>query len=172
MTLPFYIVYAREKLNAPTDAIGSFLLAQVLGGVLANIAWARLVDRSGSRRMLVFCAIVSTLIPLLAILLAPLGWQALMLVFFLAGATFNSRKVGFQSALLELAPSAERPTYAGINAIPILPLAFLSRRRYPFTALVISGLIYLCSHLYRCWRHPRRALGSAISGNPPKLQIR
>jgi hypothetical protein len=126
MTLPFYVVYAREKLNAPTDATGWFLLAQVLGGVLANIAWARLVDRSGSRRMLVFCAIVSTLTPLLAILLAPLGWQALMLVFFLAGATFNGRKVGFQSALLELAPTAERPTYAGINAILILPLAFLS----------------------------------------------
>jgi MFS family permease len=126
MALPFYVVYAREQLSAPTDATGWFLLAQVLGGVLANIAWARLVDRSGSRRMLLFCAITSTLTPLLAIALAPLGWPALMLVFFLAGATFNGRRVGFQSALLELAPAAERPTYAGINAVLILPLAFLS----------------------------------------------
>jgi MFS family permease len=83
-----------------TSAVSWFLLSQVLGGVLANIAWARLVDRSGSRRMLVFCAIVSTLTPLSAIFGATLGWQALMLVFFLAGATFNGRKVGFQSALI------------------------------------------------------------------------
>jgi predicted MFS family arabinose efflux permease len=143
------VVYAREKLNAPTDATGWFLLAQVLGGVLANIAWARLVDRSGSRRMLVFCAIVSTLTPLLAIILAPMGWQALMLVFFLAGATFNGRKVGFQSALLELAPSAERPTYAGINAILILPLAFLSLgagiflQYWSYQALFIFAAIFI-----------------------------
>ena len=162
MTLPFYVVYAREKLNAPTDATGWFLLAQVLGGVLANIAWARLVDRSGSRRMLVFCAIVSTLTPLLAILLAPLGWQALMLVFILAGATFNGRRVGFQSALLELAPTAERPTYAGINAILILPLAFLSLgagiflQHWSYQALFIFAAIFIAAGAVLAGRWAKR----------------
>ncbi|HIE57726.1 MAG TPA: MFS transporter [Anaerolineales bacterium] len=126
MALPFYVVYARQELGAPTEAVGWFLLAQVIGGVFANLFWARLVDRAGSRRMLTVCALVSTLNPLLAVALAPLGWPALGLVFFLAGATFNGRKVGFQSALLELAPVAERPTYAGLNAVLILPLAFFS----------------------------------------------
>lgn len=126
MALPFYVVFAREKVSAPPDAIGWFLLAQILGGVLANLLWARLVDRTGSRQMLVVCGSISTMTPLLAIALAPLGWSALLLVFFLAGATFTGRKVGFQSALLELAPAAERPTYAGLNAVLILPLAFLT----------------------------------------------
>ena len=126
MALPFYVVFAREKVGAPPDAIGWFLLAQILGGVLANLLWARLVDRTGSRQMLVVCGSISTITPLLAIALAPLGWPALLLVFFLAGATFTGRKVGFQSALLELAPAAERPTYAGLNAVLILPLAFLT----------------------------------------------
>jgi predicted MFS family arabinose efflux permease len=49
----------------------------------------------------------------------------LLPVFFLAGAIFNGRKVGFQSALLELAPAAERATYAALNAVLILPVAFL-----------------------------------------------
>lgn len=126
MTLPFYVVYAREKLGAPADAVGWFLLAQVLGGVLSNLAWARLVDHSGSRRMLFFCSVLSTSTPLLAVVLSPLGWPALLPVFFLAGATFNGRTVGFQSALLELAPAAERGTYAGLNEALILPVAFLS----------------------------------------------
>ena len=125
MVLPFYVVYAREQVGAPMDAIGWFLLAQVLGGVVANLFWARLVDQAGSRQMLFFCAVTSTLTPLLAIGLAPLGWPVLVLIFFLAGAVFNGRKVGFQSALLELAPAAERPTYAGLNAVLILPLAVL-----------------------------------------------
>jgi MFS family permease len=149
MSLPFYVVYAREKLNAPADATGWFLLAQVLGGMLANIAWARLVDRSGSRRMLTFCAVISTLTPILAIALAPLGWPALTLIFFLAGATFNGRKVGFQSALLDLAPAAERPTYAGINAILILPLAFLSLgaglilQHFTYTTLFLFTALFI-----------------------------
>jgi len=126
VVLPFYVVYAREKLNAPAESVGWFLLAQVLGGILANLVWARLVDRSGSRRMVLVCAIISTLIPLLAVILTPLGWPALTLVFFFAGAVFNGRNVGFQSALLELAPVAERSTFAGLNQILILPLAFLS----------------------------------------------
>jgi MFS family permease len=158
MALPFYVVYAREKLNAPAEAVGWFLFAQVLGGVLANLVWARLVDRSSSRRMLFFCAITSTLTPLLAIILTPLGWPALMVVFFLAGATFNGRKVGFQSALLELAPATERPTYAGINAVLILPLAFLSLgaglflQQWSYSALFVFATLFIGAGAILTWR--------------------
>ena len=126
MALPFYIVYARQELGAPQGAIGLFLLAQVLGGVLSNLAWARLVDRYGSGRMLTFCALTSTATPLLAIWLSRFGWAGMLAVIFLSGATMNGRDVGFSSALLELAPDAERPTYSALNGTLILPLAFLS----------------------------------------------
>jgi len=158
MALPFYVVYARYQLGAPAEATGWFLLAQVLGGVLANIVWAHLVDRSGSRWMLFFCAVTSTLTPILAILLSPLGWPVLMVVFFLVGATFNGRRVGFQSALLELAPAAERPTYAGINDVLILPLAFLSLgagillRQWSYTLLFIFAAIFIGAGAFLAWR--------------------
>jgi len=126
MVLPFYVVYAREQLGAPTDSVGWFLLAQVLGGSISNLVWGRIVDTNGSRRMLFLCAIISTIIPLFAIVLGSLNWVALLPVFFFAGAVFNGRKVGFQSALLEVSPAAERSTYAGLNAVLILPVAFLS----------------------------------------------
>jgi MFS family permease len=125
MVLPFYIVYARQELGAPAGAIGWFMLAQVLGGVLANLIWARLIDRYGSRRMLATCAVTSMLTPLLAILLGRFGWGGLLPVIFLGGATFDGRRVGFSSALLELAPAAKRPTYSALNAVLILPVAFL-----------------------------------------------
>jgi len=50
----------------------------------------------------------------------------MLIVFFLSGATFNGRVVGFQSSLLDLAPPVERGTYAGANELLILPVAFLS----------------------------------------------
>ncbi len=126
MALPFYVVFARDQLDAPSEAIGWFLLAQVLGDLLFNLVWARLVDRTGSRWMLLFCAIISALTPLLAIFLSSFGWLAFTPVFFLAGASYAGRKVGFQSALLEVAPATERATYAGLNAVLLLPIAFLS----------------------------------------------
>jgi hypothetical protein len=123
--LPFYVVYARERLAAPPEAVGWFLFAQVTGGVLGNLLWARLVDRIGSRTMLTVCASGSALAPILAILLGSQGWAALLPTFFLVGAASNGRKVGFQSALLELAPAQERPTFAALNAVLILPIASL-----------------------------------------------
>ena len=125
MALPFYVVYARQELGAPPEAVGWFLLAQVIGGVLGNLLWARLVDRVSSRTMLTACAVTSTGAPLLAIALGSLGWWGLLPTFFLAGAAFNGRRVGFQSALLDLAPATERPTFAALNAVLILPLAVL-----------------------------------------------
>jgi MFS family permease len=149
MTLPFYVVYAREQLGAPVEAVGWFLLAQVLGGMVSNLAWAHQVDRSGSRHMLFVCAVTSTLTPLLAIALGSLNWQALLPVFFLAGATFDGRKVGFQSALLELAPTDQRATYAGLNAVLILPVAFLPLaaglflQHWSYTVLFLFAAIFI-----------------------------
>ncbi len=126
MALPFYVVYAKADLGAPlAAATGWYLIAQVGGGVVSNLLWARLVDRRDSRTMLFVCALVAAITPVLAILVSPWGWKALIPVFFLAGSTFNGRRVGFQTMLLELAPKAQRGTYAGINALLSLPIAFL-----------------------------------------------
>jgi hypothetical protein len=158
MALPFYVVYARDQLGAPAEATGWYLLAQVLGGVLANILWARIVDRYGSRWMVMFCALTATLTPVLAIGLSGFGWAALTPVFFLAGATFNGRRVGFQSALLELAPASERPTYAGINAVLILPLAFTSLaaglllQQWSYTRLFLFASVFIGLGAVLAWR--------------------
>jgi MFS family permease len=157
MALPFYIVYARQELGASPEDVGWFILFQVLGGVLANLLWARLVDRFGSRRMLAFCAILSTLTPLLAILLGRLGWVGMLPVVFLGGATRNGRTVGFSSALLEVAPAVERPTYSALDAMLILPVAFLplvagvllQHWSYPALFLLTAGFVGVGAMLTR-----------------------
>jgi len=149
MALPFYVVFAIQQRNAPAEAVGWFLLMQVIGGALSNLIWARLVDHLGSRHMLFYCAIISTLTPILAIVLSSLGWITMLAVFFLAGAATNGRAVGFQSALLEIAPATERSTYAGLNAVLILPVAFLSLaagyflQHWSYTALFLITAIFV-----------------------------
>ena len=149
MVLLFYVVYARQALGAPPRAIGWFMLAQVLGGVFGNLVWAWLVDQYGSRLMLSVCGTISMVTPLLAILLGQFGWIGLLPVIVLGGATFHGRQVGFSSALLEIAPTAERPTYSALNVVLILPVAFLSliagllleRWSYPTLFVIAAGFI-------------------------------
>jgi len=149
MAFPFYIVYARRELGAPQEAVAWFMLSQVVGGVLANLLWAWLVDKYGSRCMLMVCACISTLTPLLAIALGRMGWQGILPVMFLVGAIFNGRAVGFSSAVLELSPEDERPTYSALNKVLIIPVAFLSlvgglllqHWSYPALFLLAAGFI-------------------------------
>ncbi|GAB4572261.1 MAG: hypothetical protein Kow0077_11180 [Anaerolineae bacterium] len=156
MALPFYVVYARDVLGAPEAAIGGFMLAQVLGGVAATALWARLIDRVNSRRMLATCATLAAITPLLALALGAIaGWRALWLVYLLVGATFSGRTVGFSSALLEVAPATERPTYTALNAVLTLPIALLPLlagmllQRQPYT--VLFGLVAAFVALGAIW---------------------
>lgn len=158
MVLPFYVVYAKDELNAPADSIGWFLLAQVLGGVLFSPLWAYLVDRFESRVMLIVCASISTITPILAMVLGSQGWYAMLIVFFLIGASLNGRIIGFQSGLLELAPPQERGTYAGANEILILPIAFLSLlagvflQHWTYNALFLLTVPFIGAGWIVIWR--------------------
>ncbi|MBN2471060.1 MAG: MFS transporter [Anaerolineae bacterium] len=152
MAMPFYVVYARERLGAPAEAVGWYLLAQVVGGMVATALWARLVDRASSRAMLGVCAALAAITPLVALGLGTLwGWPALLAAFFLIGAITNGRKVGFSAALLELAPAAERPTYTALNAVLTLPVALLPLlaglllQHWEYSALfwLVSGFVAL-----------------------------
>ena len=70
---------------------------------------------------------------------------------FLAGAAFDGRQVGFQSALLTLAPATKRPTFAALNAVLVLPVALLPLlaglllQRLPYAALFVptAGVVAL-----------------------------
>ncbi len=162
MAMPFYVVYAREELGAPPEAVGWFLFVQVLGGVLADLLWARLVDRAGSRTMLTVCAVTSLAAPLLAIALGGWGWMGLLPTFFLVGAAFNGRRVGFQSALLEIAPATERPTFSAMNAVLVLPLAFLPLlagmllKNWPYPLLFGFVAVFIALGAFWTRRLPRK----------------
>jgi len=174
MALPFYVVYARRELGAPPEAIGWFVLLQVLGGVLANLLWARLVDRHGSRRMLTVCAALSATTLLLAAGLGRFGWPGMLPIIFLSGASLNGRDVGFSSALLELAPAAERPTYAGVNSVLGLPVAFLPLVAgillrwwsYPTLFLVVAGFV-IVGVIWTRRLPPRYSLSPEGEGDRP-----
>lgn len=123
MAVPFYVVAAKQAFAAPPEAAAWFIGALACGTLLGSVVWAQLVDRFGSRRMLLVCVIVSAATPLFALFAWPLGWQVLVFVAGLVGATTAGRSIGFSSALLEIAPADRRSTYAATHALLSLPVA-------------------------------------------------
>ncbi len=133
LALPHYVVYARE-LGAPESALGWFIGAGVAGGLAADLAWARLVDRWGARRMIAVCASLAAGAPALALLAPRLGWPVLVGVLALTGATQAGRKVGFSSALLEVARPGRRATCGATYALLGLPTAL-----FPLLGGLLAG---------------------------------
>lgn len=114
MLLPFYVTLAQDRLRAGPEAIGSFIILQVLGGAASNVAWGWLSDRRGSPSVLRACLAMGVVIPLVALALARWAPGQYAFVFVLVGAAVNSRNLAFSNVLVDIAPSAARPTYSGL----------------------------------------------------------
>lgn len=122
LSFPFYVLYAREALGADLKTVGFFLIAQMFGNVLSNLAWGPVSDRIGNKIVLQASTFLGALIPLLA-LLTPADFPHLfVLLFFLEGVFLSGNRIGKTNYLLDIAPPTERPTYISINGTFALPV--------------------------------------------------
>lgn len=120
IALPFYIGYCKQVLHAPEAAVGRYLSAQMLGGVVAIPLWAYLNDRRSPRTLILAVSSLSVLAPGAALLLSLLPLSdtatqlAFALVFFGLGATGGGSFIGFTNYLFAIAPEERRTVYVGI----------------------------------------------------------
>jgi MFS family permease len=130
MALPFYIIYARERLALPEESAGVFLSIQMVGMVISNLLWGRLSDRIGNKIVLNLTALVSAASPAIALLTtvaAPLrGMFTFGTVFFFLGFTMSGLRLGHSNYMLDLSPESERPTYLGFMNTFLAPVMLLS----------------------------------------------
>jgi MFS family permease len=130
MALPFYIVYARERLALEASAVGIFLSIQMVGMILSNILWGSLSNRVGNKIVLELVSAVAVISPVITILsnyCAPLGsTMCFSMVFFFLGFALSGIRLGHTNYMLDVSPEAERPTYLGFMNTFIAPVLLLS----------------------------------------------
>ncbi|HID92643.1 MAG TPA: MFS transporter [bacterium (Candidatus Stahlbacteria)] len=120
MSFPFYIVYATKVLGFPESIVGILIVFQMFGTVLSNILWANLNNRMGAKEVLKYASILTAILPIFVFI--KVGIPA---AFFLMGASLTGVFVGYQSALLDIAPPMKRPTYVGFMNTMVAPSLFL-----------------------------------------------
>jgi MFS family permease len=130
MALPFYIIYARDRLGLGAGAAGVFLSIQMVGMILSNILWGTLSDRIGNKIVLVLVSGVALVSPLLALLSTRCEWLGntwcFGIVFFFLGFALSGIRLGQTNYMLDVSPEAERPTYLGFMNTFLAPVLLLS----------------------------------------------
>lgn len=127
-SVPFYIAMAKDRFGLGGESIGNFLLIQILGMLLSNLIWSRMVNRGGFRAVLFATAGLGVALPVLAlgvVFWGPASWY--YGVFFVSGMMLSARKIAFDGALLEISTEENRTLYQGIQGafnitVAIFPL--------------------------------------------------
>lgn len=116
MTVPFYVVFAKESLGAPAGLVGVYLATMTLLSLLSNLWAARTSDRGGNRDLLLVACVVGLTSPALALLFDWWRGPALLfaIVFALSGVYNTAAWVAHTNFLLEIAPPGDRPIYVGM----------------------------------------------------------
>jgi MFS family permease len=181
---PFYMVFARSRLDVPAQIAGVYIWAATLGGATFSIIWAHFNDTRGPRSVIRGTCIALTVAPLLALLVPAVAGllvgtfpgvkQALpylfAVVFLATGATMPGMWMGTNNYLLELTSHEDRPRYIAVfntlalpgAVLPVLVGALLEA--VPFR--LVFGLMALCgaAALMVAWRMPRPGIRSSSPG--------
>jgi MFS family permease len=157
MALPFYIIYAQDRLDLPTGSVGIFLSVQMIGMILSNLLWGMLSNRVGNKIVLELVSAVTILSPLLTLLTtvcpALRSTAGFGVVFFLIGFALSGIALGYTNYILDISPDSERPTYLGFMNTFLAPVLLLStvggliieRTSYEvlFASVIAAGLAAL-----------------------------
>jgi MFS family permease len=154
LSLPFYILYAKDFLHFKLEMVGVFLLAQILGNTFSNFFWAYLSDFAGNKKVLQISALAGLTIPLLAIFTPPNLSVLFIPLFVLIGFFTAGYIIGKTNFLLEISPQKDRPTYISLNGtltflVTIFPLmggAIVQHLSYKFLfmatmLMVMAGFV-------------------------------
>ena len=112
MSIPFYVIYATEVLGAPTGWVGIYVAIDMISIIISNLFWGYMGDAHGYRRIILLCASLALLAPILALLST--NYVVFSLVFVIKGTGSRGLWLGKNNYSLEIAPITRRPTYVGI----------------------------------------------------------
>ncbi|MHB9145744.1 MAG: MFS transporter [Symbiobacteriia bacterium] len=136
MLIPFYVIFARERLHDSGALLGTFIMFQVAGAAVSNILWAWVNDRFGSRLLLRTVILLNALIPLVALALGAAAPAFFPWLYALLGAESSGRSVAYNTNLIDIAPPSLRATYAGMQGTLTSPTLL-----FPFVGGLLIPLL-------------------------------
>jgi Major Facilitator Superfamily len=124
--LPFYAIFAHDRLGLSGEWLGSLIVAQTLGLSAAGAGVARLAGHYGARTVVCLSSALLVVIPICCLLAEVLRLDVLVLVaFFLAGASRGASQAGFWQYVLDLVPTSDRRLFMGLANTANAPILLM-----------------------------------------------
>lgn len=131
--IPFIIVLSQDSIQLTKETIGNFLIFQIIGMVISNALWSKIVKLHAFRGVFYSLIIIEILIPILALIAA--NYESIYLfsgIFFIVGFALSAFKIANEGMFLEISDETNRALYQGISGSLNITVAF-----FP----LISGLL-------------------------------
>lgn len=175
MSVPFYVLYAAQRMEIGGGELGDLTLAFVLAHSIGNLFWGTLADRRGFRSIFVVALSLWILSGLL--LLTTTSFAALVLVMLGLGAGIGGFMMAAQNLVLEfgtredlpmriaVANSASElvgavgPLLGGVLAVSVSYVAVF----WTAIAFQLAALLLVTLHV----KEPRRRAGASPGPSPP-----
>ncbi len=122
LSLPFYVLYAKDNLHIQLEMVGVFLMAQMIGGVVSNIFWGYVSDLAGNKKVVLISTLVGGLPPIVALTIPTHLPSLYVPLFVLVGFFIAGRTIGKTNFLLDIAPPKDRPAYVSVNGTLTFPV--------------------------------------------------
>jgi predicted MFS family arabinose efflux permease len=120
LSLPFYVLLAREHAGGGLGALGVMLIAAGLAGSVSAPLWGRLADRS-SRLVLVLAALGAGVLGIAVFVLSVAGARMLdqpitfAVLFLLLGVAHSGARLGRKTYLVDMADADTRAAYVAVS---------------------------------------------------------
>ena len=147
--IPFYIALAKTNFRLTSQAVGNYLVLQIIGMIVSNALWMKIVNRTQTYKSILYVSLAMNMILPIYALLAAQHQTAFLLVFVLAGFSLTAYEIVMSGILVEISTNENRALYTGISGtgslLPVIfPIAggmFISRIGYLPIFLVAVALM-------------------------------
>jgi predicted MFS family arabinose efflux permease len=109
---PFFNVYLVKELNASTAMVGFLSALPSLSGLLGFALFGRLMDRKGTRWMMVMSGLMIPLLPL-AWIVVTAAWQVAA-INLMSGLMWAAYNLALMNMVMVMAPPEKRARYAAV----------------------------------------------------------
>jgi len=155
-SIPFITASIKSGFDVPPYWIGNFLAAQIIGMIISNLLWAKVVKLYKFKGVMKAVVVIQSTIPLLAILfLGFLDFRFFAILFFVNGISFSGYRIASSGVFIEITNDANRALYTGIYgsfnlAVAIIPLVLGSIILFTgyTAAFIVVALLTLLSYRF------------------------
>ncbi len=138
-SLPLVTALAVRTYQPSPATVGTFVVVQITGMLLAAPVWTRVIRRGGYRLLLrVEIGLATVLFPLALLVSATAPLAVYAGLYLLAGAMVSAQRIAVDGALVQISPDGSRALYAGVFGAANLAAAVLPL----LTGLLVGAVGY------------------------------